>query len=385
MSKPVGRATAVILIALVTAAGWWLGAPALLRQVAGTPTATATAEPLLPTRTPSPVVISTPVPFVAVKESPPSTSEQAPVRYGLWQGQPRWGIGVAELPLTKARSQQLQVGWYLDWGVGRLTEPDVPATYAPMVRMTDGKLRPPADRLGAFAREHRGSLWLIGNEPDVRWQDDATPDEYVRLFHEAVSTIKGADPSAQIAIGGISQPTPLRLRYLDAVLAAYRAQFGVEIPVDVWNFHNFILREERDSWGVDIPPGFPDPQGKLYEISDNARVDVFRQQVVAFRTWMAENGLRQHPLILSEYGIPMPPDYGFPEETVQAFLRTTFDYLGSATDELIGYPADNNRLVQRWCWFSLGDPGYITGNLYDAKTSTLTHLGSYWSQLVATR
>ena len=30
------------------------------------------------------------------------------------------------------------------------------------------------------------------------------------------------------------------------------------MPVDVWNVHNFVLREERGSWGVDIPPGIPD-------------------------------------------------------------------------------------------------------------------------------
>lgn len=45
--------------------------------------------------------------------------------------------------------------------------------------------------------------------------------------------------------GNISQITPLRLRYLDAVRTAYRLQFGVEMPVDVWDMHRDTARSVR--------------------------------------------------------------------------------------------------------------------------------------------
>jgi hypothetical protein len=225
-----------------------------------------------------------------------------------------------------------------------------------MVRLRGGVLRPDPSTLAAIARANPGSLWLIGNEPDVKWQDNVEPAVYARLYHEAYAAIKAADPSAVVAAGGVSQPTPLRLRYLDAVLAAYREQFGAAMPADAWHVHNFILREERDSWGVDIPPGLPEDRGMLYEIDDCDNLEIFRRQVRDFRRWMAAHGFQDRPLIVSEYGIPMPEDYGFPPERVIRFLRGTFEFFLTATDPSLGYPADDYRLVQRWCWYSLDAP-----------------------------
>ena len=198
-------------------------------------------------------------------------------------------------------------------------------------------------------------MWLIGNEPDVKWQDNVTPERYATVYGELHAAIKAADPTAQVAIGGVSQPTPLRMAYLDRVLAAYRAQFGAEMPVDVWNVHAFILREERGSWGVDIPPGMDVAQGQLYEIADHNDMDIFRRQITDFRRWMAERGLRDKPLIVTEYGILMPASYGFPPEVVSGFLVDTFDFFLTARDPELGYPADDNRLVQAFNWFSIAD------------------------------
>ncbi|MCX7840656.1 MAG: hypothetical protein N2559_14570, partial [Anaerolineae bacterium] len=225
-------------------------------------------------------------------------------------------------------------------------------------------------------------LWLIGNEPDVKWQDNVEPVTYARLYHRAYRAIKEADPTAQVAIGGVTQPSPLRLRYLDAVLAAYRAQNQREMPIDVWNVHNFILREERGSWGVDIPPGFADATGVLYEVDDSGNLDAFRRQIVAFREWMAARGFQNYPLIISEYGIPMPEDYGFPDERVLNFLIDTFDFFLNARDPALGYPADDYRLVQRWCWYSLDDTMYPTGRLFDPHTGALTNFGKGFAEFV---
>jgi len=274
-------------------------------------------------------------------------------------------------------------GWYLTWKV--MADPPQPAGtwFAQMVRLHEGGFRPSLGQITRAAQANPGGLWLIGNEPDVRWQDNVTPEEYARLYETLYRAIKGADPTAQVAIAGVSQPTPLRLAYLDRVLEAYRTMFGQEMPVDVWNVHAFILREEQDSWGVGIPPGMSVTRGQLYEIGDHADMAIFRRQVWDFRRWMAERGQRERPLIISEYGVLMPASYGFPPELVAGFLVDTFDFFLTARDEAIGYPADDNRLVQAFCWYSASDTTYTTSNLFDPVSRAPTVAGELFRQYVA--
>jgi hypothetical protein len=218
-------------------------------------------------------------------------------------------------------------------------------------------------------------------------QDYVEAGTYAQLYHEAYTAIKAADPTAQVAIGGVVQPTPLRLKYIEAILAEYREQFGVEAPIDVWHVHNFILREEQGTWGAFIPPGLPDQHGILYELDDSGNLEAFRQQIVDFRRWMAERGYQDYPLIVSEYGIPMPEDYGFPPERVIAFLWSTFDFFSTARDPALGYPQDDYRLVQRWCWYSLSAPDshYPQGRLFDPSTGQMTEVGKGWVEYVSAR
>ena len=255
--------------------------------------------------------------------------------------------------------------------------------FAQMVRVRENEFSPALERIRLAAQANPGSLWLIGNEPDVKWQDNVTPERYATLYNELHGAIKAADPTAQVAIGGVSQPTPLRMAYLDRVLAAYRAQFGAEMPVDVWNVHAFILREERGSWGVDIPPGIDVDQGQLYEIADHNNLDTFRRQITDFRRWMAERGLRDKPLIVTEYGILMPASYGFPPDVVSGFLVDTFDYFLTARDPELGYPADDNRLVQAFNWFSIADTTYPTSNLFDPETRNVSPVGETFKAYVS--
>jgi hypothetical protein len=252
-----------------------------------------------------------------------------------------------------------------------------------MVRVAEDGFRPESEVLRAAASANPGGIWLIGNEPDVRWQDNTTPERYAVLYHEIYHLIKEADPASRMAIGGVSQPTPLRLAYLERVLTTYEERFGEPMPVDVWNVHNFILREERDSWGVDIPPGMDADTGVLREIDDHDDMDIFRSQIVAFRRWLADHGQRDRPLVVSEYGILMPSDYGFDDERVQAFMHATFDLFLTAVDGEVGYPADDNRLVQWWNWFSLESHIYPTGNLCDTLSGTPTDIGAAFARYVS--
>ncbi len=244
-----------------------------------------------------------------------------------------------------------------------------------MVRVPRGEIRPDLKTIAQIAQKNPGALWLIGNEMDVIWQDNATPEQYVAAYHEIYSTLKQADPTSRVAIGGVSEPSPLRLQYLDRVLQAYRERYGQDMPIDVWNVHNFILPEQRGSWGVEIPPGLNATSGLTYQTADHDNLAYFKQQLVDFRRWLAQRGYRDKELIVSEYGILMYADYGFDYQRVRDFMLGSFDVMLNTTDVSVGLPADGNRLVQRWCWYSLDDVGYPTGNLADANTSELTPLG----------
>ena len=366
--------------------------PAALPTATLAPFPTSTPEPLIPTATsPAATVTSQPatatLPAATVTSQPATvtplaatvTAPASPGVFDFPEGE-LWRLGVS-VPLNAPSAYNLaalRVGWVMNWNA--YVAPPVPAgvAFAQTVRFKDGALSPPAETLTAIAAANPGATWLISNEADVRWQDNVTPEVYARLYHEAYTAIKAGDPGARVAAGGIAQPTPLRLRYLDLMLESYAQAYGAALPAQAWHIHNYMLREERDSWGVDIPPGLPDATGVLYEIDDSGNLEAFRAQIWAFRRWMTERGYGGQPLLVSEFGIPMPENYGFPPERVQIFLRETWRFFLTTTDAALGAPADGGRLVQRWCWYSLADPVYATGNLVTLDSQEWTPLGRAW-------
>lgn len=328
---------------------------------------TPTPEPLVPTPPPdAPSLSLPPVATAALPEEPPQDRE-------------RFGVGVPVGRIGDYPVERLGIGWYLNWQV--MVDPPRPGgvEFWQMVRVSEEGYHPDAETIQAAARANPGSVWLIGNEPDVVWQDNVTPERYAEHYHDLYTLLKAADPTAVVAIGGVSQPTPLRLAYLDRVLAAYENRYDGPMPVDLWNVHGFVLREERDSWGVGIPPGLEWESGLLYDIQDHDDLEAFREGVWRFRRWMAQQGERGKPLAVTEYGVLMPAAYGFDAERVRRFLYGTLDFFLTASDPEVGYPEDGGRLVQWWCWYSLADTVYPTGNLADPETKALTPLGTAWA------
>lgn len=346
------------------------------------PTPTATAEPTTESARPtpeSPAAASprseTPTREPSATPVPETGSVVATPLPSLMSTRDRFGFGVAVSPLGMFSLEGLHAGWYYNWGSEPHPARPQGMEFVQMIRVRGTSFSPQGQELDSAIRHNPGSLWLVGNEPDVIWQDQTAPSDYARVYHEVYYLLKGKDPSCQVAIAGVSQATPLRLQYLDMILDAYQDLYGETLPVDVWNVHGFILREERGSWGVDIPPGIAADQGRLYEISDHDDMEIFGEQIVAFRRWMRDKGERDKPLIVSEYGILMPAEYGFPEERTRDFMYATFDYFLTARDASLGCPADGNRLVQRWAWYSLSDTVYPTGNLFHPETGQVTALG----------
>ncbi len=360
------------------------------------PTASPSSAPLPATATAG--AIFTPLPATATATSrpatasvePPTATDDPPVpsptqppAAQMFSLRQRVGVSAPLSDVERYDLARLGAGWYLQSRTSK--EPVRPGGMeaALFVGVRGGSYSPDAAALQDIARHNPGTLWMVGNEPDVIWQANATPQEYARVYHDAYHLLKEADPTCQVAIGAISQVTPLRLRYLEAVLAAYREVYNQPMPVDVWNIHLAILREERGSWGVDIPPGLADDEGILYEIGDNADLEILKQQVRTFRRWMAQRGWRDKPLIVTEFSVLMPPEYGFPFNVVRRFMTGASDFLLNARDDSTGLPADGNRLVQRWAWYSVADTRYFTGNLFDPNTAQITPLGQAFADYVA--
>jgi len=327
------------------------------------------------------------------------TSAEDAAEAGLYLECPEenWRFGVcvvaANGPVSQYDVSVLRAGWYLDF-TWRLN-PDRPwgMEYVQMLRVGGVTFPSGAGWWNALENAvlaNPGSLWLIGNEPDCIVQDALVPAVYAERFHDVREFIVSRDATAQIAIGAIVQPTPIRLEWLDLVLQEYQARYGVPMTehVDVWNIHNQIVQEKYGHWGGGIPPGLPYAEGRLYTMEQTADLGIFIQHIRDFRQWMKDRGVQDKPLILSEYGVLMPVDYGFTADRVKDFMVATHTYLLHATDPAIGYPSDGNRLVQRWAWYSLNDQAWdpetrtgFGGSLFEWESSypgELTRLGQHW-------
>jgi hypothetical protein len=171
-----------------------------------------------------------------------------------WSGTARFGFGVVRNPIEEYNVSPLGADWYLDFGFRDDPPPLLDMEYAQTIRLSESGYAPDQAAIEKYAHAQPGTLWLIGNEPDAPAQDCVTPHTYAQLYHDLYYVIKGADPTAKVAIGGVVQPTPLRLQYLDMILDEYQGRYGVKIPVDVWNVHDHLPPADPRLQGLDERP-----------------------------------------------------------------------------------------------------------------------------------
>lgn len=348
----------------------------------------------------------------------------------------RYGVaayGNAQMPYLDV----LGAGWYVNfvassppagngaefYHVIRVKQDKSGATYLPGYTIS-----PDFPGLANLIDSNPGEIWIVGNEvdrgPDLpgdpnRVQDDTHPDVYAEAYHDVYHFIKQRDPSALVANSALVQVTPGRIQYLDLMYDAYVDKYSSHMPVDIWNMHVYILPEVHPdgepngianvALGTDPALGVsesfdPDGSGPLtsadtcdnpavygnvYCLAEHDDMDIFAQHVRRMRQWMHDRGYRNSPLVLSEYsllypyaypnGDPLWDEYGerFSPARVEAFMSDSLQYLSTATDPVLGYPADNNRLVQQWLWFSVyvEVEGKVSNLIESEETGTLTNLG----------
>jgi hypothetical protein len=343
-----------------------------------------------------------------------STAEASPSvytrrqRFGIafaadvWEGDHRISQSISSYNLAA-----LKLGWYTDWRFRDVppqpkdVNPSTRLEYIQMVEVRDDVWPQDWVALQSAVTLNPGSTWIIGNEPECPNQGNLTPAQYATRYHDVFVRIKGWDPSAQVAFGGVVEPTPLRLRWLDAALTSYQTQFGHPMTndIDAWTVHMQILTEGPGTAGAGEPVGISvaPGEGMEYSLADCANIEVFKSLIRDLRAWLAGKSEREKPLIISEMGVLMPsyllcdsPSLSEAQRAevgnrmIEQFMGQAFDWLLEATSSTTGCSIDNDHLVQRWLWFSLNDSFYdettnpkgFNGALFDYKTHTLTRFGT---------
>jgi hypothetical protein len=359
--------------------------------------------------------------LTAGRQTAVASTPEAVVLPGICSQSDRFGFSTEHDQILHCDPTPLYAGWYHNFGIWATPPHPADMAYAQTIRISQG----PRDEYRACSPscpmwtdlvqvivENPGALWFIGSEPDQSTvQDNVTPARYAEIYAEIYSFLKERDPTCLVGIGGVVQPTPIRLLYLDLILQEYRDQNnGAPMPIDVWNTHNYVLREKLypppgqqcdDCYGAGIPPGITATYGItvgiLYDYWEHDQLDPcdpvqfpwvphcadkigWKQQLINLRQFMAERGYRDRPLVISEYGILMPAMYNFPYARVETFMRATFDWLLNTTDSQIGYPSDGNHLVQAWNWYPFVTDtfgGYpLEANLLYPTSALLTPVGA---------
>ncbi len=159
----------------------------------------------------------------------PADEEDRELPVGLYTPRQRIGIVAPMRDIDRYDVALLGAGWHISCQRGEDPVPAAGMECAQLVGVTGGVDASDTASLREIAARNPGLLWLVGNEPDVIWQMNATPEEYARLYHDVYVAVKAGDPTSQVAIGGVSLVTPLRLRYLEEVLAAYDAVSAAEV------------------------------------------------------------------------------------------------------------------------------------------------------------
>ncbi len=320
----------------------------------------------------------------------------------------RFGVGVARNSISVYPYTATRAGFYVNWlaadgaapGLSffatiRLRQVVSNGVYLPQYVISPTLDFAPGG-LGPLVLANPGRLWLVGNEMDrPYYQDEMLPDMYAQAYHDAYTFIKGLDATARVGIGGVIQPTPVRLQYLDQILDAYRRKFGGRLPVDVWNTHLYILQETRLSWGAGIPPGIDLITGTLYTIPQSVDAVVFAGLIRDLRGWLKARGYQYTPLIVTEYGLLFPLDIlesqGVTLAQMKQFLSNVIHYMNTAWDAELGDPADNYRLVQQAAIYSLDDDSTDDQGFYrwgsflhqSSPPYTQTAIGAHYNNVLA--
>lgn len=223
-----------------------------------------------------------------------------------------------------------------------------------------------------------GSYWLIGNEPNVDGQDNATPAQYASQYEAIKNAIRQTDPTARMVGPNIlnwdqtcesCSGFPLGKDWVPQMLAAYQTLTGHPIDFDAWGVHTYGI-----TW-AHLP-------------MTHYQTDI--DQLEKLRAYL--DGLPSQankPIWITEFGVI----WGYPGYTVQNGKiapvgqfqqQAVLDYLGNYMDWLLAN-AEAKHIDRWYLYTSYGLPEpyasvYAGISLFDGvnTTSQLTDFGQLY-------
>lgn len=235
--------------------------------------------------------------------------------------------------------------WYLTWT--HVPARNTKLEFMPMIagytldkNVSDKYMSDLEQRIKTFKGDYPDhTIWMVGNEIGYYPQHDhRTPEQYAEDYHRCYTMLKKINPTYKLAVGAIILSNNIEYvtsqyvehkggyHYLKRVREAYKAKFGEEIPVDYYTATCHVVEDKSTNY------------------------EVFKEQVIRLRKFLAEIDERDKPVIITEFGCSF---VGAEPEKIKLFMKETVEFLISSKDEKIGCTTDDNKLVQRFAWFTL--------------------------------
>lgn len=286
----------------------------------------------------------TTITLVALSCSPAPEPQVADLTKATSGADDRFGVILSDTNYYEQTLELLGVRWYQDYSYDTR---GIPKGTTKVLKVRSNRA-PIADELQASARSRPGSYWMIGNEPNEPGQDDVSPEDYAAVFHQYVSIIKGADPTARIVGPEILNfdttctgcaGFPSGHSWLDSFRRSYRSAFNTEPPIDIWSIHTYNLDWER-----------------LPQVDYQAQI----REIQAFRAYLdAVPALKSVPIWLTEFsvlwgydGIRWNDQNGTMIASPEGTLRE--DKLSAYLNQMVGWLQTHAKELnlQRWFLFS---------------------------------
>ena len=304
---------------------------------------------------------------------------------------------------------ELGVSWYLNWGY----TPDNSSSlieYLPMVLHTQGEdfasydafksaiMAVKTNRPEAYGN---CTTWLIGNEVGLSVTGGGEiypPEKYAEYFKKYADWISqlGTElgvtyklaagsvitrPDIELHVESRTIPEDVRPKktkingslYMEKALKIYKIKYNTKMPVDVFQLHPYMF------------------DGKI-----DFKINMFKQSVTSFRTMLQKQGYKDKEVWITEWG-NLVDDPNKKNDTTFAdsikIMNEGIPWLTRVNSGTDGMPADGNKLIQRWGWFTFkylkdtpNDPNYLWQHKYtymfDPTTQQLNNLGLNYKRLI---
>ena len=286
----------------------------------------------------------------------------------------RFGVGSNGGDLMK----QLGNGWYFDWvytggkygdieymGLVGAGATGVPGSTG---EVPDSPASSVCQNKKDYILNHKDAypdnmMWTVGNE--LGWDDSRTANQYADDFVKWRTCLKSINPTFRVGSGAMMDVyTKLPRDWSQGCTQTPEVNGGIAY------FRTYMNKLKNV---YQVIPDFFVAHAYTY-CSGGVTVDAFKNSIVNHRKLISEFGLQNKDLIIKEWA-------DFSDNSI-SYLQNTVNYLLTATDQNLGNPDDEYRLVQKWAWFLFVPENSDWKNAWLSNNGQLTPLGQAYKAMI---